>query len=88
MAQFYLRLSFIKGNDVTFPHRMGTLEARKIKSSISFKDGKLKTNLPVDWDKTLKLWYEDVESFNNKTLINHILLFLCLFFIVYLWYTT
>ena len=32
-------------------------------------DGKLKTNLPIDWNKTLELWYEDEESYKNKTLI-------------------
>lgn len=57
------------GEDVLLPHRMGRLEVRKYKSNISIKDGKLKTNLPIDWDKTLKLWYEDAKSFKNKTLI-------------------
>ena len=25
--------------------------------------------MPIDWDRTLKLWYEDEESYKNKTLI-------------------
>ena len=25
--------------------------------------------MPIDWDRTLKLWYEDKEAFKNKTLI-------------------
>ena len=27
------------------------------------------TNLPIDWNKTLKLWYEDSESHRDKTLV-------------------
>ena len=25
--------------------------------------------MPIDWDRTLKLWYEDEEAYKNKTLI-------------------
>ena len=48
---------------------MGRLEVRKRSNSIKFKDGKVVTDLPVNWDATLKLWYEDEESYNNKILI-------------------
>jgi hypothetical protein len=41
------------------PHRLGRLEVRKNAASITIKDGKVKTNLPIDWDATLKLWFED-----------------------------
>ena len=61
--------NLLNGETVVFPHRMGSLILKKKESVISFKDGKLKTNLPVDWDSTLKLWYEDKESFENKVLI-------------------
>lgn len=64
-----LRESLIDGEDITFPHRLGRLEVRKYATKVSLKDGKLKTNLPIDWDKTLKLWAEDEESYKNKTLI-------------------
>ena len=33
------------------------------------KDNKIKTYMPIDWDATLKLWYEDAESYKNKTLV-------------------
>lgn len=59
----------VKGKDIVFPHRMGRLELRKTKANIRIKDGKIKTNLPVDWDRTLKLWSEDKESFEAKTLV-------------------
>ncbi len=48
---------------------MGLLEVRKRQTNIKIVDGKLVNNLPIDWDRTLKLWAEDKESYNNKTLI-------------------
>lgn len=59
----------VKGNSIKLPNKMGTLELRKYEAKFNIKDGKLKTNLPIDWDKTIKLWYEDEESYENKTLI-------------------
>ena len=59
-----------KGETVELPHRMGALEVRKYDKTIKIgDDGKVYTNLPIDWDKTLKLWHEDEESRINKTLI-------------------
>lgn len=65
----YLAEELVKGNEIKLPHRLGTLEIRKKPSRLSIVDGKLTTNLPIDWDATLKLWYEDEESFENKTLV-------------------
>jgi hypothetical protein len=48
---------------------MGTLEIRKRPTRIAVVEGKLVTNLPVDWDATLELWYQDEESYNNRTLV-------------------
>lgn len=57
------------GKEIRLPNRMGTIELRKINSYIEYKDGKLHTNLPIDWDRTLKLWSEDDEAYKNRTLI-------------------
>lgn len=65
----YLVESLLEGRDILFPNRMGRLEIMKYKVSYTFKDGKLKTNLPIDWDRTLKLWYEDKESHKDKVLL-------------------
>lgn len=65
----YLADELVKGNDIKLPNRMGRLELRKYEARITFDGEKVKTNLPIDWDKTLKLWYEDEESYKNKTLI-------------------
>ena len=65
----YLGEQLIACNDIHFPCRMGILEVKKYNPVVKFKDGKLINKMPIDWDKTLKLWYEDEESFNNKTLV-------------------
>lgn len=58
------------GHDVRLPKSMGTIEIRKYDRRVRLgKDGKIHTNLPIDWDKTLKLWYEDKEAFKDKTLV-------------------
>lgn len=58
------------GIEVVFPHRMGKLELRKTIAVIKTdSNGVLKTNLPVDWDKTLKLWCTDKEAYDNKILV-------------------
>lgn len=65
----YLAQELSLGKSINLPHRMGTLELRKRPSRVQIVDGKLVTNLPIDWDATLKLWCEDEESYNNKTLV-------------------
>lgn len=64
-----LRDKLINGEDVLLPERMGRLELRKSKNTIKFIDGKLKTNLPVNWDATLKLWYDNSQCKNKKQLV-------------------
>lgn len=64
-----LRDFLIEGKDVTLPEKMGRLELRKRKSKIKFKDGKIETNLPVNWNATLKLWYENPICKQNKQLV-------------------
>lgn len=48
---------------------MGALEVIKNPRRVWFKDGKIKTNLVIDWDTTLRLWYEDPTAKANKTLV-------------------
>lgn len=66
----YLAEELINGNDIIFPNRMGKLELRKRNSlPIIDKKGNIKVTYAIDWDSTLKLWYDDEETFNNKTLV-------------------
>ena len=57
------------GKEVIFPGRMGKLELRKVERGVSIVDGKLKNTYPINWDATIKLWYEDEEARKNKTLL-------------------
>lgn len=64
-----LQDQLLKGGDINLPERMGRIEVRKYDTHINLKDGKIITNLAIDWDKTLRLWYEDEEAYNNRTLV-------------------
>lgn len=68
-VNLYLADEFILGYNIKLPHKMGQLELRKSNTNISIKNGKVVNNFPIDWDKTLKLWYEDEEAYKNKTLV-------------------
>lgn len=61
--------ALIHGHDIELPCRMGVIEVRKYDARISIENGKVKTNLPVDWDRTLKLWSEDEEAYKERALI-------------------
>jgi len=64
--------NIVNGITVKFPSGMGKLEARRIeKRPRVTKDGKLKVVNPVDWQSTLRLWYEDEEARKQKQLIRY-----------------
>ena len=67
----HLKDSLIEGNDINLPSGLGKLELRKYNPKIYLdkKTNTLKNNLPIDWDKTYKLWYEDEKCFKDKILI-------------------
>ena len=64
-----LAKSFLHLGSINLPLRMGEIILRKYHPSITLQDGKIKTNLPVDWDSTLQLWSKDKESYKKRTLI-------------------
>ena len=51
------------------PCKMGEIYLLQRKSRSYFKDGKVRTNRSVDWDSTLKMWYEDKDMMEKKQLI-------------------
>lgn len=59
----------LRGGDVIFPFNMGRLELRKKPTTLKIVNGKLVNSMPIDWDKTLRLWAEDEHSYHNRTLI-------------------
>ena len=60
-----------KGNTVKLPSRMGELELRKYSTGASLRDGKLKISYPIDWKKTIELWYDDKEAYDNRILLRY-----------------
>ena len=55
-----LVLNFLIAGSIKLPERMG---------EITLENGKVQTNLPIDWDATLSLWSEDKDSYEKRTLI-------------------
>lgn len=54
---------------VVLPNGFGELAIYKNKAEVSIKDGKVRTTRPVNWNETIKLWFEDSEAEKNKTLV-------------------
>ena len=48
---------------------MGQLEVRKYETYVKLKDGKIKTNRGIDWNATLKLWYDNPVCKQKKQLV-------------------
>ena len=76
--QFYLIIRTVskllakeiyEGRSIKLPLRMGEIELRKTPTRLKIVDGQLVNHLPIDWDATLKLWFEDNECFQNKQLV-------------------
>ena len=65
----YLAENILNGEDVVLPHRLGTIELRKYDNRVYICNGKVVDNLPIDWDRTLKLWSEDEKEYKKRTLI-------------------
>jgi hypothetical protein len=64
-----LALNFLVTGSIKLPERMGEITLRKYPAKITLNNGKIQTNLPIDWDATLNLWSEDKDSYDNRTLI-------------------
>lgn len=64
-----LMLKFLITGSIKLPERMGEITLRKYPAKITLKNGKIQTNLPIDWDATLHLWSEDKDSYDNRILI-------------------
>ena len=64
-----LASKLVLGETIKFPHNMGNLEIRKTKRGVSIVDGKLKNTYPINWADTWKLWYQDEEEHQKKTLL-------------------
>ena len=61
----------VEGCKVKLPASMGNLFLMKEERGSEFRDGKLVITMPVDWISTMKLWYEDEDAKEKKTLVRH-----------------
>lgn len=59
----------IQNNPIVFPYALGEVYSKRQKAYTSFENGRVMTNRRIDWNATLKLWHEDKEARENKTLI-------------------
>lgn len=57
------------GRDIVFPHKMGRLELKRIERGVRIVNGKLENTYPIDWNETIKLWFEDADAREKKILI-------------------
>lgn len=55
--------------NITFPFRMGEIQAYKKTPKTYIRNGKVVSSKIIDWNKTLELWYEDPEAHKNKILV-------------------
>lgn len=62
---------FLLGSDIVFPLHMGRIELKKYNTKVDFVDGKLKTNYPIDWNRTLHWWHEDSQAKEQKKVLRH-----------------
>lgn len=65
----YMLEVLIKEQHIDLPNRLGSFTVISYRPEVKIVDGKLKTSLPVDWMKTLRLWYEDREAEKKKILV-------------------
>lgn len=66
----YLIEILLKNAQVVLPNKMGEIVVLKKTARVRLDEkGKIRTNRPINWDATIKLWFEDPEAEKNKTLV-------------------
>lgn len=65
----FLKNRILEGLPIKLPLQLGKIELLKHSRKLEFKDGKLSTNLPIDWKETNRLWREDEIEREKKTLV-------------------
>lgn len=56
-------------NMIKFPYSMGALEVREYTPRVKYINGNIINTNYIDWNATLKLWFDDEESRNKKTIV-------------------
>ena len=65
----YLIDLLFKDSRVSLPNHLGEIIIRKSAITVKIENGKVKTNRPINWEATIRLWFEDPEAERNKTLV-------------------
>lgn len=71
MVNMLLADSLISGEDIVLPHKMGRLGLRKRIPNVWLNKGRVESDYPIDWDRTLKLWSEDFRAYRDRVLVRH-----------------
>ena len=60
----------VQGGEISLPLKMGVINLKKVTvQPLLDKQGNLSYKAPINWEETLKLWYDSEEDFKNKTLV-------------------
>lgn len=68
----FLIEQLLEGHKIHLPCGMGTLYLASIPSKVHLEGSSLKTNYRTDWQKTLRLWYDDADARNKHQLVKRI----------------
>ena len=62
----------LKGLCFSLPYKLGQLRIGRIKRNVTFdENGKVRTNLLVNWRNTLQLWHDDPEAYKERILVRN-----------------
>ena len=56
---------------IILPHRMGGIDIEYICTNAYEHNDELVVTYRINWDKTLELWYEDPEAYEQKLLVRY-----------------
>ena len=59
----------VLGESLKLPYRMGVIELGKKNGVVKYNEKGFYSNYQIDWQKTIKLWYEDKEAMQKKQLV-------------------
>lgn len=71
MSEIFSQISdrIAMGESLKLPYRMGIIELGKKNGIVKFNENGVYSNYQIDWQKTIKLWYEDKEAMQKKQLV-------------------
>jgi len=68
----YVDEMLFSNTEMKLPFHTGMISVRKYEQKVKVVDGKIVSNLPINWNATLKLWDSDEEAKTSKKLVKFI----------------